>query len=107
MEIGRVVGQVVATVKQAGLQGRTLLLIVPLDLADVDGEDGIRQYVDENSRDVSKTVRNVIFSAKDPANVVKSFAAREAERAKTRNEIVPQTHTEHAERGTDDEPSLG
>jgi ethanolamine utilization protein EutN len=39
VEIGRVVGQVVATVKQAGLQGRTLLLIVPLDLADVD-EDG-------------------------------------------------------------------
>lgn len=39
MEIGRVVGQVVATVKQAGLQGRTLLLIVPLDLADVDGDD--------------------------------------------------------------------
>jgi microcompartment protein CcmK/EutM len=38
VEIGRVVGQVVATVKQAGLQGRTLLLIVPLDLADVDGD---------------------------------------------------------------------
>ena len=40
MEIGRVVGQVVATVKQAGLQGRTLLLIVPLDPADVDGDGG-------------------------------------------------------------------
>jgi microcompartment protein CcmK/EutM len=38
VEIGRVVGQVVATVKQAGLQGRTLLLIVPLDLGDVDGD---------------------------------------------------------------------
>ena len=38
MEIGRVAGQVVATVKQAGLQGRTLLLIVPVDLADVDGD---------------------------------------------------------------------
>ncbi len=36
MDIGRVVGQVVATVKQAGLQGRTLLLIVPVDLTDVD-----------------------------------------------------------------------
>ena len=46
MEIGRVVGQVVATVKQAGLQGRTLLLIVPLDLADVDGDgDGRATYV--------------------------------------------------------------
>ena len=46
MEIGRVVGQVVATVKQAGLQGRTLLLIVPLDLADVDGDDsGDATYV--------------------------------------------------------------
>jgi microcompartment protein CcmK/EutM len=37
MDVGRVVGQVVATVKQAGLQGRTLLLIVPVDLGDVDG----------------------------------------------------------------------
>jgi ethanolamine utilization protein EutN len=46
VEIGRVVGQVVATVKQAGLQGRTLLLIVPLDLADVDGDDdGQATYV--------------------------------------------------------------
>ena len=46
MEIGRVAGQVVATVKQAGLQGRTLLLIAPLDLADVDGDgDGASTYV--------------------------------------------------------------
>jgi ethanolamine utilization protein EutN len=36
MDIGRVVGQVVSTVKQAGLQGRTLLLITPVDLADAD-----------------------------------------------------------------------
>jgi microcompartment protein CcmK/EutM len=38
MDVGRVVGQVVATAKQTGLQGRTLLLIVPVDLGDVDGD---------------------------------------------------------------------
>ncbi len=35
MEIGRVVGQVVATVKQLGLHGRTLLIVVPVDMDDV------------------------------------------------------------------------
>jgi ethanolamine utilization protein EutN len=40
MDIGRVVGQVVATVKQPGLQGRTLLLIVPIDLSDTDRNGG-------------------------------------------------------------------
>jgi microcompartment protein CcmK/EutM len=44
MDIGRVVGQVVATVKQPGLQGRTLLLVVPVDLADLD-RDGGEDYV--------------------------------------------------------------
>jgi microcompartment protein CcmK/EutM len=44
MDIGRVVGQVVATVKQPGLQGRTLLLIVPVDLADVE-KNGPERYV--------------------------------------------------------------
>jgi microcompartment protein CcmK/EutM len=32
MDVGRVAGQVVATVKQAGLQGRTMLLIAPVDV---------------------------------------------------------------------------
>ncbi len=42
MEIGRVVGQVVATVKQPGLHGRTLLMVVPVDMHDAtrDGPDG-------------------------------------------------------------------
>jgi microcompartment protein CcmK/EutM len=38
MDVGRVAGQVVATVKQTGFQGRTLLVIVPVDLGDVDRE---------------------------------------------------------------------
>jgi ethanolamine utilization protein EutN len=48
MDIGRVVGQVVATVKQPGLQGRTLLLVVPVDLADLD-RDGGEGYVAADS----------------------------------------------------------
>jgi microcompartment protein CcmK/EutM len=39
MDVGRVVGQVVATVKQAGFQGRSLLVIVPVGLADTDRDD--------------------------------------------------------------------
>lgn len=39
MEIGRVVGQLVATVKQVGLQNRTLLLVVPVDPDDVVEEE--------------------------------------------------------------------
>ena len=42
MDIGRVVGQVVSTVKQRGLQGRTLLLIAPVDLTDLDREDRVQ-----------------------------------------------------------------
>ena len=38
MDVGRVVGQVVATVKQAGFQGRTLLVVVPVGLGDVDSD---------------------------------------------------------------------
>jgi microcompartment protein CcmK/EutM len=38
MDVGRVAGQVVATVKQTGFQGRTLLVIVPVVLGDVDRE---------------------------------------------------------------------
>jgi microcompartment protein CcmK/EutM len=38
MDVGRVVGQVVATIKQTGLQSRTLLLIVPVDCGDLDGD---------------------------------------------------------------------
>jgi len=39
MEIGRVVGQVVATVKQAGLHGRTLLMVNPVDAEDPGRDD--------------------------------------------------------------------
>jgi microcompartment protein CcmK/EutM len=38
MDVGRVAGQVVATVKQLGFQGRTLLVIVPIDPEDFDRE---------------------------------------------------------------------
>lgn len=40
VDVGRVVGQVVATAKQRGLQGRSLLVVAPVDLDDVDG--GVR-----------------------------------------------------------------
>jgi ethanolamine utilization protein EutN len=39
MELGRVVGQVVATVKQSGLHGRTLLMVNPVVAEDPDRND--------------------------------------------------------------------
>jgi ethanolamine utilization protein EutN len=51
MQIARVVGLVVSTVKQGGLQGRTLLLLEPVDLDDAQGagapsdERGTTPYV--------------------------------------------------------------
>jgi ethanolamine utilization protein EutN len=40
MQIARVVGLVVSTVKQSGLQGRSLLLLERVDLDDVQGAGG-------------------------------------------------------------------
>ena len=45
MDIGRVIGQVVATVKQPGFQGRTLLMIVPVGLGGEDEGPGDSIYV--------------------------------------------------------------
>jgi microcompartment protein CcmK/EutM len=56
VEIGRVAGQVVATVKQAGLQGRTLILIVPLDLARVDGPQVNGHGIDADGPDAATYV---------------------------------------------------
>lgn len=40
MQIARVIGLVVSTVKHGGLQGRTLLLLEPADLADMSDSSG-------------------------------------------------------------------
>jgi microcompartment protein CcmK/EutM len=42
MDVGRVVGQVVATAKQHGFQGRTLLVITPVGLGNSDWDDSDR-----------------------------------------------------------------
>lgn len=45
MELGRVTGQVVATIKQDGLHGLKLLLVVPLDPATGEDAAGVLPYV--------------------------------------------------------------
>ena len=45
MELGRVTGQVVATIKQDGLHGLKLLLVVPLDPATGEDAVGVLPYV--------------------------------------------------------------
>ena len=75
------VGQVVATVKQAGLQGRTMLLIVPLDLADVDGDEPgdaayvAADYVGAGLGEVVLTARGSAARVDDAATGVPTDAA--------------------------------
>jgi microcompartment protein CcmK/EutM len=81
MEIGRVVGQVVATVKQAGLKGRTLLLITPVDLADAErnGPESltyvVADYVGAGLGEVVLVSRGSAARVDDAASAVPTDAA--------------------------------